>query len=134
MNKDYITKVSDIVGTDCKRPDLVGKSIVIYDNDKKHCYNRHYKDFENPKDFSFVMNNLGYIIDECDFVLFNDKNQSLEYYKKLRNNVSIRVKVENSNELKIKTFFILPDEKYEIKRNRMAYNKYVIQDTEEETV
>ena len=64
MNKDYITKVSDIVGTDCKRPDLVGKSIVIYDNDKKHCYNRHYKDFENPKDFSFVMNNLGYIIDE----------------------------------------------------------------------
>ena len=46
MNKDYITKVSDIVGTDCKRPDLVGKSIVIYDNDKKHCYNRHYKDFD----------------------------------------------------------------------------------------
>ena len=44
------------------------------------------------------------------------------------------MKVENSNELKIKTFFILPDEKYEIKRNRMAYNKYVIQDTEEETV
>ena len=63
MNKEYITIVSTKVGIDCNRPDLVGKSIVIYDNDKKHCY---------------------------------------------------------------KTFFILSDEKYELKRNRMAYNKYVI--------
>lgn len=40
MNKEYITIVSTKVGIDCNRPDLVGKSIVIYDNDKKHCYKR----------------------------------------------------------------------------------------------
>lgn len=126
MNKEYITIVSTKVGIDCNRPDLVGKSIVIYDNDKKHCYKRHYSEFENPRDFSFIMKNLDYVINQCDFVLYNDKNNSLEYYKKLKNNISIRVKVENSKELKIKTFFILSDEKYELKRNRMAYNKYVI--------
>ncbi len=134
MKKKTITKVSKKVGIDCKRNDLVGKNIVFYENDMKHCYNRHYKDFDNPKDFSFVINHLDYIIDECDFVLFNNKNQSLEYYKKLNNNITVRVKVENSNELKIKTFFRIPEEKYELKKNRSIYNKYVIQDSEEELI
>lgn len=127
MKKRKISKVSLKVAQDCKRMDLLDKPIVIYENDERHCYNRHYSDFENPRDFSFVMKNLSYIIDECDFVLFNDKNNSLEYYKKLNNNVTIRIKIENSNELKIKTFFTIPDEKYEIKRTKAAYNKYVIQ-------
>ncbi len=131
MNKETISKVSEKIAQDCKRLDLVGKPIVFYDNDRKHCYKRHYKDFKDPKVFSFVMKNLGYIIDECDFGLFNSNNNSLEYYKKLKDNITIRVKADNSKELKIKTFFIIPNDKYEAKRNRAVYNKYVIQDDEE---
>ena len=126
MRKERITRVSIKTADDCRKTNLSGKFIVIYENDRKHCYNRHYKDFKNPRDFSYVMNNLDYIIDECDFVLYNSKNNSLEYYKKLKYNITVRVKVENSNELKIKTVFPIPDDKYEIKRNRAMYNKYVI--------
>lgn len=134
MNKQYITKVSKTDAENCKRPDLGGKNIVLYDSDKLHCYSEHYNDFKNKKEFSFIMNNLDYIINECDFVLYNKKNNSLEYYKKLNNNITVRVRVENSNELKIKTMFPISSEKYDLKRNRMAYNKYVIQDDEEELV
>lgn len=126
MKKERIAKVSPTVGTDCKRIDLVGKDIVLYENDKKHCYNRHYKDFSNPKEFSFIMKNLDYIINEYDFVLYNPKNDSLEYYKKINNNITIRVKAENSNELKIKTVFPIPNIKYENKRTKAAFNKYIV--------
>ena len=78
------------------------------------------------------MNNLDLIINECDFVLFNSKNKSLEYYKKLNSNITVRVRVEDSNELKIKTMFPVSESKYEMKMTRYAYNKYVIQDDEKE--
>ena len=132
MNKEFITKVSDKDAQNCKRLDLAGKNIVLYDSDKLHCYSEHYKNFKNKKEFSFIMQNLDYVINECDFVLYNSKNNSLEYYKKINNNITVRVRVENSNELKIKTMFPVPEEKYEAKRNRAAYNKYVIQDNEKE--
>lgn len=134
MNKQNITIVSEKDAQNCKRPDLAGKKIVLYESDKLHCYSEHYNNFKNKKEFSFIMNNLDYVINECDFVLYNSKNNSLEYYKKINNNITIRVKVQNSNELKIKTMFPVPDDKYEAKRNRMAYNKYVIQEAEEEPV
>ena len=126
MNKERIAKVTSDMASECKRPELIGKEIVIYENDRKHCYNRHYSDFSNPKEFAFIMKNLDYIINECDFVLYNEKNNSLEYYKKIHNNITVRVKVENSNELKIKTVFPIPDKKYENKKTKAAYNKYVI--------
>lgn len=128
MSKKFITKVSKKDANDCKRPDLIGKSIVLYDSDKIHCYSEHYNNFKNKKEFAFIMENLDFVINECDFVLYNSKNNSLEYYKKINSNSTIRVRVQNSNELKIKTMFPVPDEKYETKRTRAAYNKYVIQE------
>ncbi len=128
MKKDIISKVSKKDAVDCKKKELSGKLIVIYENDRKHCYNQHYKDFDSPKVFSFVMNNLDYIINEKDFVLYNKNNSSLEYYKKLNQNVSVRVKIEDSNELKIKTVFPVPESKYENKKNKATYNKYIIED------
>ena len=126
MNKERIAKVTSDMANECKRPELIGKEIVIYENDRKHCYNRHYGDFSNPKEFAFIMKNLDYIINEYDFLLYNEKNNSLEYYKKINSNITVRVKVENSNELKIKTVFPIPDQKYENKKTKAAYNKYVI--------
>lgn len=130
MSKKFITKVSERDANNCKRPDLTGKSIVLYDSDKIHCYSEHYNNFKNKKEFAFIMENLDFVINECDFVLYNSKNNSLEYYKKINSNITVRVRVQNSNELKIKTMFPVPDEKYEIKRTRAAYNKYVIQENE----
>lgn len=132
--KEIIAKVTKQVSRDCNRKDLEGKNIVLYSNDRKHCFNRHYNDFENKKVFSFIMQNLDYIIYEYDFVLFNDKNDSLEYYKKLENNITVRVKVENSNDLKIKTIFPVSEEKYEMKKNRAINNKYIVSDKELEPV
>ena len=134
MNKEYITKVSKKDADNCRRPDLFGKRIVLYESDKLHCYSEHYSNFKNKKEFSFIMNNLDYVINECDFVLYNSKNNSLEYYKKLNSNITVRVKVQNSNELKIKTMFPVSEDKYEMKLARYNYNKYIIQDEESELV
>ncbi len=130
MKKDIVGEVSEKDAIDCKQKELANKKIVIYENDRKHCYKRHYNDFNDSKVFRFVMENLGYIIEEKDFVLYNKNNSSLEYYKKLDQNVSVRVKVENSNELKIKTVFTISDIKYENKKNKSIYNKYIIEDEE----
>lgn len=127
MKKKWIAKVTNGMATECKRLDLVDKNIVLYENDEKHCYNKHYKNFSNPREFSYVMNNLDYIINEADFVYYNKKNDSLEYYKKLGHNITVRVKVENAKELKIKTVFPISDDKYENKKNKATYSKYIIE-------
>lgn len=126
MKKEIICKISKKDSEDCKKTELYGKKIVLYENDRKHCYKRHYNDFNDSKTFGFVMKNLDYIIKERDFVLYNSKNNSLEYYKKISQNVSVRVKVDNTNELKIKTVFAVPDTKYENKLNKAMRNKYII--------
>lgn len=57
------------------------------------------------------------------------KNKStLEYYKTFGLEVTVRVKVEPGNELKVKTVFPVTKIKIENRIRNEAYNKYVIKE------
>lgn len=76
------------------------------------------------------MSNLDYILAYPDFVYYNSKNDTLEYYKDIGQDISIRVRVENGPELKIKTFFPVEKNKIEDRKTKSkfqkAYNSYVV--------
>lgn len=92
------------------------------------------------------MDNLEYIIEKPDCVFYvkgydviEDKitgkkikieRYSLEYYKELDQNITVRVKVDDGRELKVKTVFPVDKEKIERKIEKDIYNQYVM--TEEE--
>lgn len=128
--KQILGKVDKEIAIKCGIPDYAEKKIVLYPNDKKHCEKRHLSDFANKKHFYYAMSNLDYIIADPDFVYYNKKKDTLEYYKDIGQDISIRIRVENGPELKIKTFF--PVEKAKIEDRKIkakyqeSYNKYVI--------
>lgn len=118
------------------------KKIVLYDNDRRHCENKHAQQFKDKKTFHYVMDNLEYIIEEYDYVFYvkgydkiidSDTNKeikierySLEYYKKLEQDITVRVRVDDGKELKVKTVFPVGEEKVINKVKKDIYNKYVI--------
>ena len=120
----------------------INKKIVLYDNDKKHCETKHMKEFKDKKTFHYVMDNLEYIINEPDYVFYvkgydevynrvtNKKEKvnrySLEYYKQLGQDITVRVRVDNGRELKVKTVFPVNKEKIIHKMKKDDYYKYVI--------
>lgn len=122
------------------------KKIVLYDNDRKHCENKHAHEFKDKKTFHYVMDNLEYIIEEPDQVfyvkgydiIFDKKTKqkkkierySLEYYKKFDDDVTVRVKVDDGKELRVKTVFRVKEQKVRNKIEKDIYSKYVM--TEEE--
>lgn len=122
------------------------KKIVIYDNDRRHCEKEHAHQFKDIKTFHYIMDNLEYIIDNPDYVFFTkgyDKRKNkktgkkelverytLEYYKNFEDDITVRVKVDNGNELKVKTVFPVNGQKVKNKIEKEIYNKYVL--TEEE--
>lgn len=128
--KQILGKVDKIIADKYKIPEYANKKIVLYPNDKRHCEKRHLNDFSNPKHFYYVMSNLDIIISSPDFVFFNKNNSSLEYYKNIGQDISVRVRVEYGPELKVKTFFPVEKSKIEDKKAKSkfleAYNKYVV--------
>ena len=55
---------------------------------------------------------------------------SLEYYKKFEGDITVRVRVDDGRELKVKTVFPVGEQKVQNKIYKEKYNKYVL--TEEE--
>ena len=126
LKKQIIGLITTELAMKCKIPEYANKFIVIYENDRRHCEKRHSKDFKNIAMFNYVMNNLDKLIKTSDFYFFNPKNSTLEYYKKIEENITIRVKIEPGNEMKVKTVFPINEEKYINKLNKSKYNEYVI--------
>lgn len=129
MIKQIIGKLDRKIAERYNILEHANKKIVLYPNDRKHCEKRHLKDFSNSKHFYYVLSNLDIIINNPDIVLYNKKNNSLEYYKNIGQDISVRVRVEPAKELKIKTFFPVERKKIEEKRTKAKflenYNKYV---------
>ena len=55
---------------------------------------------------------------------------SLEYYKELDQNITVRVKVDDGRELKVKTVFPVDKEKIERKMEKDIYSRYVMSEEE----
>jgi len=107
-------------------PEHANKKIVLYDNDRRHCEKRHLTDFKDVKTFHYIMNNLEYIIEHYDNVFYVKNKNTIEYYKTFDDTITVRVKVEEGRELKVKTVFPVKKDLIEYREKNKAYNKYVI--------
>lgn len=107
--------------------EFLHKKIVLYPNDKRHCEKRHLSDFDDKSHFYYVMSNLEYIIQEPDYVYYYKQKYTIEYYRELGKDISIRIRVEDGNdELKIKTVFPVEKEKIDERKQRAIEDKYII--------
>lgn len=106
--------------------EFTNKKIVLYSNDKRHCEKRHLKDFPNKNNFYYVLANLDYIFQKPDFVYYHKSNDTLEYYRTMGEDISVRVRIENSPEFKIKTFFPVEPGKIEERKQKAIEDKYII--------
>lgn len=109
-------------------PEHINKKIVLYDNDRRHCEKRHLQDFKDAKTFHYVMDNLEYIIENYDNVFYVKNKNTIEYYKTFDDTITVRVKVEEGRELKVKTVFPVRKDLIEYREKNKAYNKYVIKE------
>lgn len=144
--KRILGRVSTEIIEEHNLQEHTNKKIVIYDNDRRHCEKKHAHQFKDIKTFHYIMDNLEYIIENPDYVFFTKgyderKNKktgkkeiveryTLEYYKNFEDDITVRVRVDDGNELKVKTVFPVNSQKVKNKIEKDIYNKYVI--TEEE--
>lgn len=132
--KKFLGRVTEDIAIKNDIKEYANKRIVLYDNDRRHCEKRHAHEFKNIDDFNYVMDNLDIIINNPDYVFYVKNKNTLEYYKSFKCGITVRVRVEPRNELKVKTVFTVNE--YKIK-NRIAfetYNKYVISEETAEQI
>lgn len=126
MRRQVLGTVSKEVAQTNNLEEYVNKKIVLYDNDRRHCEKRHLKDFKNPDDFYYIMDHLNLIIDNPDCTYYVANKNTLEYYKYIRElDVTIRIRVEPGNTLKMKTMFISKKSTIDNRENNKYYNMYV---------
>lgn len=97
------------------------KSIVLYDDRFSH-FAKHKQEFSSEESYKISILNINTIIQNPDFICFNEKNKSLEFVKRMVDNTLVAVRVSQSNELKIKTLYPINDTKKE-KLKAKAYRK-----------
>ena len=123
--KRILGKVKKEIAIKNNIEEYADKKIVLYDNERKHC-EKHMYEFGDKKTFHYIMDNLEYIIENPDEVFYVKRKNTLEYYKTFDIGVTVRVKVEPGNELKVKTVFTVTKTKIENRRKKEYYNKYVL--------
>ena len=124
--KQVLGKVSKDIAKKYDIDEYANKKIVIYDDTRRHCQKKHLKEFGNPKTFYYIMNNLEDIINNPDNVFYIKSKDILEYYKTFAFGITVRVKIQPGNELKVKTVFTVSQTKIDNRVKREQYNKYVI--------
>lgn len=107
-------------------PKYLNSKIVLYPNDKRHCEKRHLKDFKEPSHFYYVMSNLDYIIQNPSYVYYFQSKNTIEYYCNIGQDISVRIRVDDGKELKVKTIFPVEKEKIEERKQREIEDHYII--------
>lgn len=106
------------------------KKIVIYPDKKEHSKDRHLGDYKKEEDYYYVMDSLEEIIKSPDYVFYDKSKKGLEYYKKVKVNVLVAVRVIPGKELKVKSVYPVEQEKIENRKKKeeqmKLYNKYVV--------
>lgn len=106
--------------------EYINKKIVIYDDARKHCLYKHLNEFEDPKIFHYIMDNLEDIINNPDYVFYKLSKKTLEYYKVYSFGITVRVKIVPGKELKVKTVFKVNKYKIINRKKNEFENMYII--------
>lgn len=93
---------------------------------------KHKKEFKCIYNFNQAIENIPNIIKNPNYVFYNEKEKSLEYYKKLKEDVSLVVRVTGKKHLFIATIYPASSDKVGNRKNKEiflidfeTYRKYV---------
>ena len=128
--KRVLGKVSKEIAKNWNINEHKNKKIVIYEEAIKHSTERHIDDYETIEDYYYVMNSLEKIINNPDYVFYDKSKKGLEYYKHLKSNILVAVRVNNGKELKVKSVYPVKRSKIDNRKKKeeemKLYNKYVV--------
>ena len=93
------------------------KNIVFYSDRKDHC-EEHKEQYDSEKDFNYVMSNLKNIIRYPDYVYYDVNKKGLEYYKSVKGNVLVAVRISSGNELKVRSVYPVSKAKIENRKKK----------------
>ena len=103
------------------------KPILVYEDRKKHVIDNHLKDFGSIKEIEDVYDSLHNIIKNPDYVFYNTEKRGLEYYKRMKDEVCVAVRINAGKFLKVKSWY--PANKAKLV-NRMKKEEVKVLDNE----
>lgn len=119
--KRVLGKVSKKIVENCN---INEQKNVIYEETIKHSMERYIDDYKTVED-----NSLEKIISNPDYVFYDKSKKRLEYYKRLKSDILVAVRVNNGKELKVKSVYPVKRSKVENRKKKeeemKLYNKYV---------
>ena len=128
--KRILGKVSNEVVEKWQLYEYKNKKIVMYPEAKEHSKDRHINDYKSVDDYYYVMDSLEEIINNPDYVFYDKSKAGLEYYKNIRGNILVAIRVVPGKELKVRSVYPVEQEKINNRRKKemdmKMYNKYVI--------
>lgn len=128
--KRILGEVSNEVVEKWQLYEYKSKKIVIYPEAKEHSKDRHINDYKSVDDYYYVMDSLEEIINNPDYVFYDKSKAGLEYYKNIRGNILVAIRVVPGKELKVRSVYPVEQEKINNRRKKemdmKMYNKYVI--------
>ena len=128
--KRVLGEISDDIVTNWDLYDHKNKKIVLYPEAKEHSKNKHLNQYDKEEDYYFVMESLEEIIQKPDYVFYDKSKKGLEYYKNLRGNILVAVRIDQGKELRVRSVYPVEQEKINNRKKKeqqmKLYNKYVI--------
>ena len=99
------------------------KKIVMYPEAKEHSKDRHINDYPSIEDYYIVMDSLEKIIQNPDYVFYDKSKKGLEFYKKIKSNILVAVRVDDGKELKVKSVYPVENTKIENRKKKEEQTK-----------
>ena len=99
------------------------KPILVYSDRMNHVIKKHLKDFGSIENIEKCYESLTSIIRKPDYVFYNNSTRSLEYFKKIDNDICVAVRVNPGKVLKVKSWFPANKRKIENRRKKEVLMK-----------
>ena len=100
--------------------DLKGLDIVIYSDRFLHI-EKHKNEYSDIGMYKYTIDNLHEIIKNPDFITVNNKNRSMNFIKKLEDNILVAITIDGKRELKVKTVFPISNVKYRVLKEKSLW-------------
>ena len=138
MNKSISKKIGYVtkkVAEELNLPDQIWKPIKITPALFEHIA-KHSEEYKNAGSCLYTLENLSNIVDEPNYVFYNKRNKSIEYYKFLQEYVSLIVKVTNKKNLYVASVYPVKKIKIEnrLEKKKLEQNKQLEDELDQETI
>lgn len=110
--------VSSEIAMHWKIEDQKGKPIIQKKDWNKGHGSKHKKEFKCIYNYHQSIKNIPMILKYPDYVFYNAEEKSLEYFKKLEEDVSLVIRVTGKNNLYVATIYPISSAKIENRKNK----------------